>query len=182
MLIAGIDEVGRGCLAGPTVSACVVLPKDFKDERIKDSKLLSKKKRDMLAPIIMEQAVAYSFGVVCSQVIDSINILNAVKQSMHIAISKIDCEYDLLICDAVKLNHIKTDYINPTKADRDYVQVAAASILAKVYRDNMMEKLAELYPHYLWEKNSGYGTKAHMDAIREHGITPLHRKTFLKNI
>ncbi len=182
MIIAGIDEVGRGCLAGATVSACVVLPSDFKDERIKDSKLLSKKKRELLAPYIMENAIAYSFGVVCSYVIDKVNILEAVKQSMHIAISKIDCHYDLLICDAVKLKHIKTDYINPTKADRDYVQVAAASILAKVYRDKMMERLALQYPMYKWEKNAGYGTKEHMDAIREHGITPLHRKTFLKNL
>lgn len=181
MLIAGIDEVGRGCLAGPVVTCAVVFESGFYDERIKDSKKLSKKKREELYPFIIENAVSYGIGVVCPIIIDKINILNAVKHAMHLSLSRLTCDYDKLIVDAVALNNINKEYIHPNKADDTYIQVSAASIVAKVYRDNLMAELAKVYKGYLWEKNAGYGTKEHIAAIKELGITPVHRKSFLKN-
>lgn len=181
MLVAGIDEVGRGCLAGPVVTCAIVFKNDFFDERIKDSKKLSKKMREKLYPFILENAVSYGIGIVCPLIIDKINILNAVKQAMQLSLSRLSSPYDKLIIDAVPLNHINRDYIHPYKADDNYIQVSAASIIAKVYRDRLMEELAKIYPHYKWEKNAGYGTKEHIDAIKEYGITELHRKSFCKN-
>lgn len=182
MLIAGIDEVGRGCLAGPVVTCAVVFESGFYDDRIKDSKKLSKKKREELYPFIIENAVSYGIGVVCPIIIDKINILNAVKQAMHLSLSRLTCDYDKLIIDAVALNHIDKEYIHPNKADDTYIQVSAASIIAKVYRDNLMAELAKVYKGYLWEKNAGYGTKEHIKALKELGITPVHRKSFIKNL
>ncbi len=182
MFIAGVDEVGRGCLAGPVVSAAVIFEDGFYDSRIKDSKKLSKKKREELYPFILENAVSYGIGVVCPLIIDKINILNAVKQSMHYALSRLNKEYDKLIVDAVKLNHIEKECIHPFKADDDYIQVSAASIIAKVYRDNLMCELAKTYKEFHWEKNAGYGTKEHMEAVQKYGITMVHRRSFLKNI
>lgn len=181
MLIAGLDEVGRGCLAGPVVTCAVVFESGFYDDRIKDSKKLSKKKREELYPFIIENAVSYGIGVVCPIIIDKINILNAVKQSMHLSLSRLKCDYDKLIVDAVALNNINKEYIHPNKADDTYIQVSAASIVAKVYRDNLMAELAKVYKGYFWEKNAGYGTKEHIEAIKNHGITEVHRKSFLKN-
>ena len=181
MLIAGIDEVGRGCLAGPVVTCAIVFKDDFFDERIKDSKKLSKKMREKLYPYILENAITYGIGVVCPIIIDKINILNAVKQAMHLSLSRLNCSYDKLIVDAVALNNIHKDYIHPYKADDNYIQVSAASIIAKVYRDKLMEHLAAIYPYYKWEKNAGYGTKEHIDAIKEYGITEVHRRSFCKN-
>ena len=171
MLIAGIDEVGRGCLAGPVVTCAVVFESGFYDERIKDSKKLSKKKREELYPFILENAVSYGIGVVCPIIIDKINILNAVKQAMHLSLSRLTCSYDKLIVDAVALNNLDKEYIHPNKADDTYIQVS----------DNLMAELAKVYKGYLWEKNAGYGTKEHIAAIKELGITPVHRKSFLKN-
>lgn len=181
MLIAGIDEVGRGCLAGPVVTCAVVFKSGFYDSRIKDSKKLSKKKREELYPFLIENAISYGIGIVCPIIIDKINILNAVKQAMQLSLSRLTCNYDKLIIDAVPLNHIDKEYIHPNKADDTYIEVSAASIIAKVYRDNLMTELAKTYKGYLWEKNAGYGTKEHIKAIKELGITPLHRKTFVKN-
>lgn len=182
MLIAGVDEVGRGCLAGPVIAAAVILTDDFKDDRIKDSKKLSSKKREELYPYICEKAVSFGIGAVCPLIIDKINILNAVKQAMQIALSRLNKPFDKLISDAVKLNHISTEYIHPNKADDTYIQVSAASIVAKVYRDRLMARLAAEFPKFCWEKNAGYGTKAHIEAIKKYGITYLHRRSFLKNI
>lgn len=181
MLIAGIDEVGRGCLAGPVVTCAVVFKSGFYDSRIKDSKKLSKKKREELYPFIIENAVSYGIGVVCPMIIDKINILNAVKQAMHLSLSRLTCDYDKLIVDAVALNNIDKEYIHPNKADDTYIEVSAASILAKVYRDNLMSNLSKIYKGYFWEKNAGYGTKEHIAAIKSLGITEAHRKSFIKN-
>lgn len=182
ILVAGVDEVGRGCLAGPVVSAAVVLPSDFYDSRIKDSKKLSAKKREELFPFICSNAVSYGFGVVCPLIIDKTNILRAVKQAMHSALSKLTCDYDKLIVDAVGLNHIDKDFIHPAKADDTFIQVSSASIIAKVYRDRLMVNLSKIYPEFKWEKNAGYGTKEHIEAVKKYGITPVHRRSFLKNI
>lgn len=182
MLIAGMDEVGRGCLAGPVVAAVVILPNGFTDSRIKDSKKLSALKRELLNDVIYENAVDFGIGVVCPLIIDKINILNASKQAMHIALSKLKVNYDRLIIDAVKLNNIDKPFIHPNKADDTYIQVSAASIIAKVYRDKLMKNLSQKFPEFAWEKNAGYGTKAHIEAVKEYGYTFLHRKTFLKNI
>ena len=130
---------------------------------------------------ILENAVSYGIGVVCPIIIDKINILNAVKQAMHLSLSRLTCSYDKLIVDAVALNNLDKEYIHPNKADDTYIQVSAASIVAKVYRDNLMAELAKIYKGYLWEKNAGYGTKDHIAAIKKLGITPVHRKTFVKN-
>lgn len=181
MTIAGVDEVGRGCLAGPVVAAAVILPPDFYDERIKDSKKLSAKKRQEILPFIEKNALSIGIGVVCNVIIDEINILNATKEAMHRAIAALNTSYDKLIVDSVKLNNISTPYEHPNGADNDFIQVAAASIVAKVYRDSLMTYLSTIYNCYCWEKNAGYGTKIHMEAIRKYGITPLHRKTFLKS-
>lgn len=164
------------------VACALVLPDGFHDDRIKDSKKLSAKKRDELYPYICNEAVSYGIGVVCPKIIDEINILRAVKQAMHMALNRIKCDYDKLIVDAVALNHINKEYIHPFKADDTYVQVSAASIIAKVYRDNLMKNLAKIYPQYKWDKNAGYGTKEHFEAVKKYGITPVHRKSFLKNI
>ncbi len=182
MLIAGIDEVGRGCLAGPVVTCAIVFENGFYDSRIKDSKKLSQKKREELYPFIIKNAISYGLGVVCPIIIDKINILNATKHAMHLSLSRLKCNYDKLIIDALPLKNINNkEYIHPNKADDTYIEVAAASIIAKVYRDNLMTRLAKLYPNYAFEKHKGYGTKAHIEAIKKFGITEIHRKTFVKN-
>lgn len=178
-IIAGVDEVGRGCLAGPVVAAAVVLKDDFYDDDIIDSKKIGEKKREILFDRIISNAKGYGFGVVCSEIIDRINILNATKQAMHIALSNIRCRYDKIIIDAVKLKNTDYPFEAEFKAEDKFIQVAAASILAKVYRDRLMRKMHLLYPDYRWDENKGYGTKKHTEAIRKHGITVLHRKTFL---
>lgn len=182
MLIAGVDEVGRGCLAGPVVACALIMPSGFYDSRIKDSKKLSKMTRERLTPFILTSCVSFGIGVVCSAIIDKINILNATKQAMQIALSRLDTACDKIIVDSVSLKNIDTDMIHPDNADNDFIEVAAASIIAKVYRDNLMLNLSRIYPQYLWQKNAGYGTAAHIDAINSYGVTPIHRATFLKNI
>ncbi len=179
---AGIDEVGRGCLAGPVVACAVVLPEDFADERIIDSKKLSAKKRNILAKLIKENALSYGMGVVCSEIIDRINILRSTKQAMHMALNALQCSFDEVVTDAVALNNIEVKHIHPSKAEDKYIEVAAASILAKVYRDSMMENFHYRYEVYNWFSNKGYGTKDHISAIKKYGITPIHRRSFLKNV
>lgn len=182
MRILGVDEVGRGCFAGPVVAVAVILKDGFYDKRVIDSKKIPEKKRGYLADLIKENAIDFGIGVVCSSIIDKINILNATKQAMHIAISKIKGKYDKVVIDAVKLNNLSVAFESHIKAEDKFIEVAAASILAKVYRDDLMKKMHYLFPQYGWYENKGYGTAKHIQAIKEHGITPLHRVSFLRGV
>ena len=179
---AGIDEVGRGPLAGPVVAAAVVLPRDFNVHGINDSKKLSEKRREELFEIIKESAIDYSFGVVDNRIIDEINILQATKLAMRKALANLVIRPDHILIDAVRLEDVDIPQTSIIKGDEKSLAIAAASIMAKVKRDHMMEKYAETYPGYAFEKNKGYGTKAHYDGIEQNGITPIHRKSFLKNL
>lgn len=194
-VLAGVDEVGRGCLAGPVVTACVVLPKDFEGLGIDDSKKLSEKKRAKLYDTIMESATAVGIGRIEAPEVDKINILNATKKAMRIAIAECvakmkasNSQIDKILIDAVDLGEIKNSkgekikIESIIKGDSKSMSIAAASIVAKVTRDRFMIKMAEVYPDYAFESNKGYGTKAHYAGIEKEGICPLHRKTYLKNI
>jgi ribonuclease HII len=180
MITVGIDEVGRGALAGPVVACAVILPRGFKSEVVIDSKKIRPDKRVVVAKFLRENLVDYGIGVVCPLMIDKINILRATKHAMHLALSAIKSKYDFVCIDAVFLNNLLTPSISPFKGEDKYIEIAAASILAKVYRDNLLESLHLKFPHYDWANNKGYGTKKHLDSIKEYGITPLHRRTFLK--
>lgn len=189
--IAGVDEVGRGPLAGPVVAACVVLPEDFDVLGVDDSKKLSEKKRDELYDIILEQALCYGIGIVDNEVIDEINILQATKLAMRQAVKKADeqlaqhikgAKIEHVLFDAMEIKEVEKPQQKIIKGDAKSISIAAASIIAKVTRDKMMVELSEIYPYYAFERNKGYGTKAHYEGISEHGITPIHRKTFLKKI
>jgi ribonuclease HII len=182
MLVVGIDEVGRGCLAGPVVACAVVLPEGFEDERLKDSKKISEKQRKIMDKVVRDNALSIGIGVVDNHTIDEINILNSTKQAMMMALGQLDVDYGKVIVDAVKLEGITVPVDNPFKAEDKFQCVAAASIVAKVYRDAMMTKLHIDHPEYGWYKNKGYGTKAHCQAILGHGLTDLHRKTFCTKI
>lgn len=175
--IAGIDEVGRGPLVGPVVTAAVILPKDFYDERINDSKKLTEKKRELLYDIIMENAISVGIGISNEDVIDEINILNATKKAMIEAINNLDIKPEHLLIDAVKLN-VDIPQTSIIKGDAKSESIAAASIIAKVTRDRMMVELDKLHPEYDFKHNKGYGTKKHIEAIRKYGIIKEHRKTF----
>lgn len=179
---AGIDEVGRGPLAGPVVAAAVILPRDFNVLGINDSKKLSEKRREELFELIKENAVAYSFGMVDNRIIDEINILQATKLAMKKAIEGLKIKPEHILIDAVKLEDVDIPQTSIIKGDEKSLAVAAASIMAKVTRDHMMEEYSKTYPGYAFEKNKGYGTKAHYDGIAQNGITPIHRKTFLKKL
>ena len=181
-LIAGMDEVGRGPLCGPVVCAAVIMPLEKADliEGIDDSKKVSEKKRKILSEKIKEKAVAYSICEVSPEVIDEINILEATKLCMQNCIKTISIRPDALLVDAVKADFgVYTRSL--IKGDALSYNIGAASILAKVYRDTMMEEYAKIYPEYGFEKHKGYGTKAHIDAIKKYGPCPIHRKTFIKN-
>ena len=180
--IAGLDEVGRGPLAGPVVSCAVILPDDFYPVGLNDSKKLSEKKREQLYEIITENAISYGVGIIEHDVIDRINILEATKQSMYAAVTALSVQPDCLLIDAVRLDRVKLPQRNIIKGDSLSLSIAAASVVAKVLRDRMMCAFADIYPQYGFEKHKGYGTKYHMDAIRKYGITPIHRVSFLKNI
>ncbi len=175
--IAGIDEVGRGPLVGPVVTAAVILPKDFYDERINDSKKLTEKKRELLYDVIMENAISVGIGISSEDVIDEINILNATKRAMLEAVNNLSIKPEHLLIDAVKLN---TDIPQTSiiKGDAKSESIAAASIIAKVTRDRMMIELDKIHPEYDFKHNKGYGTKKHIEAIRKYGIIKEHRKTF----
>lgn len=179
ILECGCDEAGRGCLAGPVVAAAVILPKGFKSETLNDSKQLSEKKRLSLRKEIEENAIAYSVCFITNQEIDKINILNASFKAMSEAVKQLNIRPELLLIDG---NRFRTDLEIPynciIKGDAKYQSIAAASILAKTYRDKYMETLAKDYPEYNWQKNKGYPTKAHREAIKQFGITPHHRLTF----
>lgn len=175
----GTDEAGRGCLAGPVTAAAVILPKNFKNIILNDSKQLSVSKRETLKPIIETEALTFAFTHVFPSEIDKINILNASILAMHQSIVKLDPTPEYIIVDGNKfkpLNNIPFDTI--IKGDSKYLSIAAASVLAKTYRDAYMEKIHEEFPMYNWKQNKGYPTREHREAIRKHGATKYHRKSF----
>ncbi|RZK53560.1 MAG: ribonuclease HII [Pedobacter sp.] len=179
LIEAGCDEAGRGCLAGPVVAAAVILPKDFYLEGLNDSKKLNHKQRDLMRPIIEEQAIAWGVGFVDHEEIDEINILNASFLAMHRAIEKLSILPQHLVIDGnrfKKYNDIPHCCI--VKGDGKYLNIAAASVLAKTHRDEYMATLALEFPHYNWQSNKGYPTIAHRNAVIASGMSPYHRKTF----
>ena len=175
--IAGVDEVGRGPLVGPVVTAAVILPVDFYDERINDSKKVTEKKREMLYDVIMENAVSVGIGMSSSEVIDEINILEATKKAMKEALNNLSVKPEHVLIDAVKLD-IDIPSTSIIKGDAKSQSIAAASIMAKVTRDRMMYELDKEHPEYDFAHNKGYGTKKHIEAIRKYGILKEHRKSF----
>ena len=175
---AGCDEAGRGCLAGPVVAAAVILPQGFTHAWLNDSKQLSEKKRKELRVIIEKEALAYSVAYVDHQKIDEINILNASFLAMHQAIDGLSQKPELLLIDGNRFTKHIIPNVCIVKGDSKYLSIAAASILAKTYRDDFMEELDLKYPEYNWKKNKGYPTLDHRIAIENHGSTPFHRKTF----
>ena len=176
---AGCDEAGRGCLAGPVFAAAVILPPDFKSELLNDSKQLSEKNRYALRPLIEQEAIAWGIGVVTASEIDAINILKASFLAMHRAIEQLKVQPQALLIDGNRFTPYKEiPFTCMVKGDGRFLSIAAASILAKTYRDDYMLQLAEEYPSYGWQQNKGYPTRAHREAISKHGITPYHRKTF----
>lgn len=178
--IGGIDEVGRGPLAGPVVAAVVILPKGLKIPGVKDSKKINEKKREELYEIIKEHAIDYGIGIVENDEIDNLNILQATYMAMKKAISNLKTQADIFLIDAVEIPNIKTPQIPIIKGDDKSASIAAASIIAKVTRDRIMHKYHELYPEYDFINNKGYGTQKHYKGIDENGITMIHRKSFLK--
>lgn len=176
---AGCDEAGRGCLAGAVFAAAVILPPDFQNELLNDSKQLSEKKRYQLRPVIEQEAVAWAVGIVTPEEIDRINILNASFLAMHRAIDQLSVNPEHLLIDGNRFTpYPETPHTTVIKGDGKYLSIAAASVLAKTYRDDYMDELALLHPEYDWQKNKGYPTRAHREAIRQSGITSYHRKTF----
>lgn len=180
-LIAGMDEVGRGPLAGPVVVACVMMPYDEMIDGVFDSKKVTKKNRERLYDEIQKKAIAISIWKEEQDIIDTVNILNATKLSMKKAFENLTIKPDLLLIDAVKMN-ICDNEKSIIKGDATSYAIACASIVAKVYRDRIMEGYSKKYPQYDFENNVGYGTKKHIDAIKKFGITRIHRLSFLKNI
>lgn len=179
LIEVGCDEAGRGCLAGPVVAAAVILPKDFKNKELNDSKKLSEKQRDKLLPIITNEAIAWAVGVVNPKEIDKINILNASFKAMHIAIDKLKSKPELILVDGNRFNEYKKIMHKCIiKGDSKYMSIAAASVIAKTYRDEMMCRLHLENPEYLWSKNKGYPTKEHRDSIQKNGSSKHHRKSF----
>lgn len=180
--ICGIDEVGRGPLAGPVVACAVILPKDARILYANDSKKLSEKKREELYDVITDTALAYGIGVVDERTIDEINILQATYKAMRQAINNLSVRPDILLNDAVTIPEVDIRQVPIIKGDAKSMTIACASIVAKVTRDRMMVELDKQYPGYDFASNKGYGTAKHMEAIRTLGPTPIHRKTFIKNI
>ncbi len=179
--ICGIDEVGRGPLAGPVVAGAVILKKDCDILYLNDSKQLSEKKREELYDIIMEQAVSTGLGLVSPERIDEINILNATYEAMRQAIGELKQAPDLLLNDAVTIPQVTIKQVPIIKGDAKSISIAAASIIAKVTRDRLMVQYDTVYPEYGFASNKGYGAQAHLEALRKFGPTPIHRKTFIKN-
>ena len=179
-VICGVDEAGRGPLAGPVCAAAVILPKDLELPGLTDSKKLTDKKRRELFPLIQEQAIAYGIGFATEQEIDEINILQATFLAMQRALDQLDLKPDLALIDGNREKDFGVPVKTVVKGDSLSANIAAASILAKVTRDNLMKELAETYPQYGFEIHKGYGTKAHYAALREFGPSPIHRMTFLK--
>lgn len=181
--ICGIDEAGRGPLAGPVVVAAVIMPRNSMIEGVNDSKKVSEKKRESLYEIITNEAIAYGVGIINQKEIDRINILNATKEGLTMAVKELSIRPNLILVDALK--NIDTDgieYRSIIKGDAKCYSIAAASIIAKVTRDRIMRQWDEVYPQYGFSKHKGYGTAAHIAAIEEYGLCPLHRLSFVKNI
>ena len=180
--VCGMDEVGRGPLAGPVVVASVILPKNALIEGINDSKKLSARKRELLNKEITANAVEYKIGMADHLTVDSINILNATKKAMTDCILSMEQKPDCVLIDALTLNGLgNIKQVPIIKGDSKSISIAAASIIAKVYRDGLMDKFSELYPKYGFSKNKGYGTKEHIEALKKFGPCPIHRKSFIKN-
>lgn len=179
ILECGTDEAGRGCLAGPVTAAAVILPHDFENALLNDSKKLSEKQRAALAPIIEEEAISFHVVHLEPIIIDDINILNASIQAMQESILQLTPQPEFIIVDGNRFKPVgKIPFQTIIKGDGKYVSIAAASILAKTYRDAYMDRIHEEYPMYQWNKNKGYPTQEHREAIRQYGITPYHRKSF----
>ncbi len=179
VLEAGCDEAGRGCLAGSVFAAAVILPQDFYHPLLNDSKKMTERQREQLRPIIEREALAWAVAEVTPSRIDEINILNAAFEAMSKAVKALTIEPELLLIDG---NRFRTDLTTPyqciVKGDSIYANIAAASVLAKTYRDDHMRQIAEEFPHYNWAKSKGYATKGHYEAILQHGVTPYHRQSF----
>ena len=180
--ICGIDEAGRGPLAGPVVAGAVVLPKDCRILYVNDSKKLSEKKREMLYDVILNEAVSVGVGIVSPERIDEINILNATYEAMREAINNLTVKPDILLNDAVTIPGVDIEQVPIIKGDAKSLSIASASIIAKVTRDRLMYHYDELYPEYGFAKHKGYGTKLHTDVLKEIGPCPIHRKTFITKI
>lgn len=179
--ICGIDEAGRGPLAGPVVAGAVILPKDCDILYINDSKKLTEKKREELYDIIKEKAVAYGIGMATPERIDEINILQATYEAMRSAIAQMAVAPDLLLNDAVTIPQVPIKQVPIIKGDAKSISIAAASILAKVTRDRMMKEYSIIYPEYGFEGHKGYGSQSHIEAIKTYGPSPIHRRSFIKN-
>ena len=176
---AGCDEAGRGCLAGSVYAAAVILPPDYENDLLNDSKKLTAKKRYALREVIQRDALAWAVGIVTPEEIDKINILNASFLAMHRALDQLSLRPEAVIVDGNRFRPYQDlPFTTIVKGDGKYLSIAAASVLAKTYRDDYMLSLAEEYPQYDWQSNMGYPTKKHRQAIREHGITPYHRKSY----
>ena len=176
---AGTDEAGRGCLSGPVVAAAVILPKDFSHPFLNDSKQLSEKRRDELKPFIEEKAIAFGVSFVGQEEVDKINVLQASITGMHRAIKALKITPEFIIVDGNKFSNYKNvPHKTIVKGDAKFMSIAAASVLAKTYRDIYMERIHQEYPMYKWNQNKGYPTKAHRLAIKKYGITKYHRKSF----
>lgn len=176
---AGCDEAGRGCLAGPVVAAAVIFPKNFKHKSLNDSKKLSRQERDELQSVIKQNAIAWAVAEVSNQEIDKINILNASILAMHRALDQLSISPELILVDGNRFkSYKKISHQCIIKGDAKFLSIAAASIIAKTHRDQLMTSLAKKWPGYHWEKNMGYPTEDHRSGLRKLGITPLHRKTF----
>ena len=176
---AGCDEAGRGCLAGSVYAAAVILPDGYQNELLNDSKQLTERRRYELREIIEHDAVAWAVGIVTPEEIDQINILNASILAMHRALDQLKVRPEAIIVDGNRFKpYQKVPYTTIVKGDGKYLSIAAASILAKTYRDDYMNRLAEEYPQYDWQSNKGYPTKKHREAIRQYGTTPYHRKSY----
>lgn len=179
LIEAGCDEAGRGCLAGSVYAAAVILPKDYDNPLLNDSKKLTEKRRKVLRDQIVRDAVSWAVGVVTPEEIDKINILNASFLAMHRALDQLTIRPEAIIVDGNRFNPYRDlPYTTIVKGDGKYQSIAAASILAKTFRDEYMDSLANEYPYYDWQKNKGYPTKAHREGIRDHGPSPYHRMSY----
>ena len=175
---AGLDEAGRGPLAGPVYAAAVILPKDFHHPLLNDSKQMSEKERDILRPVIEKEAIAWAVESVSAEEIDEINILAASITGMQRAVRRLSVRPELLLVDGNRFRPCGIPYKTIVHGDATYASIAAASVLAKTWRDEFMRTIAAEYPGYGWERNMGYPTKEHIEAIREYGLTPYHRRSF----
>ncbi len=176
---AGVDEAGRGCLAGPVVAAAVILPDGFSHEMLNDSKKLNEKKRFAMREVVLENALWWNVGMISAPRIDEVNILNATYEAMHEAIAGLGQRPQYLLIDGNRFRPFEDiDHACMIKGDGRFLNIAAASILAKTYRDEVMQMLHEQFPHYDWQKNKGYPTLAHKAAILQHGPSPFHRRSF----